>query len=139
MATVIQARAGTKFFKENGVTKIIPKGAKVRKTKVVFPQGKGVRLLYRFNSSLRSNSKNVLIKNRQAKAERAVGVRVGNGLFDDIFSAEPKVIGVVTPQRKKQQNPASGKKIKLRKGGKKGKAPKGSDPARNRRLRRQGL
>ena len=95
---------------------LLTPSAKVRPVKQLLIQGRGSRFTVRFNRYLTPELQR--IKARQTRAERKAGVRVGNGLFDDPLSSNPKVIGVVKVQRKRQQHPASGKKVRLRKGSK---------------------
>lgn len=100
----------------NGQKILVKKGTKFRKAKRTdLPQGHGSRLHLRYWKYVAPHAELVRIKRMQERAERRAGVRVGNGLFDNPLSPNPRIIGVVKPERKRQQHPKSGKRVYVRK------------------------
>lgn len=79
-----------------------------------FPRGKGVRLSFKRKSAGNLTDELRTIKRRQEKAEKAAGVKRGNGLFDNPLSSDPNVIGVVKVIRKQQ----IAKQVRLHQAGK---------------------
>ena len=79
-----------------------------------FPRGKGVRLEFKRKSATNLTDELRSIKIRQEKAEKAAGIKRGNGLFDNPLSNEPNVIGVKRIIRKQQ----IAKQIRLHQAGK---------------------
>jgi len=67
-----------------------------------FPRGNGVRLEFKRKSVGNLTDELRGIKRRQEKAEKAAGVKRGNGLFDNPLSSEPNVVGVKRIIRKQQ-------------------------------------
>jgi len=103
---------GTRWVMISGKPVLIrSKIGSVRQTLI---QGRGSRFTVRYRRYLTPDL--AVIKARQIRAERKAGIRVGYGLFDNPLSERPVVIGVVKPQRKRQQHPASGKRIRPRRG-----------------------
>ena len=126
-------KTGGRFVTIDGHRVFIPRGAKIRPARVVYPQGAGVRLTYSRVKYLRNDPNLVRIKLNQQRAEIKAGIRVKNGLFENIFVNNPKVIGVVKIERKRQQHPHSGKNVlHPRRGGRIGKGTK-TKPVRQKR------
>jgi len=137
-------------------TRVVPKGTRIlvnrktggrflvspnytlRNVKPFLIQGRGSRFTVRYAKYLTPDLQR--IKARQTRAERKAGIRVGNGLFDNPLSERPVVIGMVKPQRRKQQHPHSGKAVRQRRGstGKHSKARKVSGLSASQILLRQG-
>jgi len=110
-----------------------------------FPRGNGIRVEFKLRKTRGSSLNDQLrgIKNSQERAEKAAGVKRGNGLFDNPLSGEPNVIGVKKIIRKQQvakqiRQFKAGKRIKLSKKAQKkllgiaktkgARIPKGTDP-----------
>ncbi len=103
-------KLGGKFVTLHGKRMVLPKGVVIKNFKISPPVGVGSRLQYKYKSHLMVNPRLISIYQKQVRQERKYGVRVKNGLFDDPLSDNPKLIGVVKVQRRKQQNPHSGKR-----------------------------